>query len=154
MLPDMWRNFCQKFTVHLDIFWNNLAENKSFVVKLSGNCCFSRKFFKSLLILHTKTPHTFKQRVSKMEATMDVKTRGQKKMIGQPLLDDPKAILNNIGENQAEAQELVEDRIFHDFVEVTFQIFTIFNLKSILGILEVIYLQNLPISTHCCTYWV
>ena len=89
-----------------------------------------------------------------MEATMDVKTRSQKKMIGQPLLDDPKAILNNIGENQAEAQELVEDRIFHDFVEVTFQIFTIFNLKSILGILEVIYLQNLPISTHCCTYWV
>ena len=58
-----------------------------------------------------------------MEATMDVKTRGQKKMIGQPLLDDPKAILNNIGENQAEAQGLVEDRIFHDFVEVTFQSF-------------------------------
>ena len=52
---------------------------------------------------------------------MDIKTRGQKKMIGQPLLDDPKVILNNIGENQAEAQELVEDRIFHDFVEVTFK---------------------------------
>ena len=63
---------------------------------------------------------------------MDVKTRGQKKMIGQPLLDDPKAILNNIGENQAEAQELVEDRIFHDFVEVTFQIYTFYCLHSLL----------------------
>ena len=66
-----------------------------------------------------------------MEATMDVKTRSQKKMIGQPLLDDPKAILNNIGENQAEAQELVEDRIFHGFVEATFQSFYSFDfLKS------------------------
>ena len=63
---------------------------------------------------------------------MDVKTRGQKKMIGQPLLDDPKAILNNIGENQAEAQELVEDRIFHDFVEVTFQLFYTFDCLELL----------------------
>ena len=31
---------------------------------------------------------------------------------------DPKLILNNITEDQDEVQDLVRDRIFHDFVEV------------------------------------
>ena len=41
-------------------------------------------------------------------------TRNQKKNGFQ----DPKLILNNITEDQDEAQDLVRDRIFHDFVEV------------------------------------
>ena len=54
-----------------------------------------------------------------METTLDIKTRGQKKLVGQSILDDPKVILNKVSGNQVEAQKLIEDQIFHDFVEVT-----------------------------------
>lgn len=47
----------------------------------------------------------------------DIKTRSQVKQIGKPLLEDPKAILNNVAAEQVEARELIQDRIFHDFVE-------------------------------------
>ena len=53
-----------------------------------------------------------------METTLNIKTRGQKKLVGQSILDDPKAILNKVSANQVEAQKLIEDQIFHDFVEV------------------------------------
>ena len=52
------------------------------------------------------------------EHHVDIKTRGQKKVVGQSILDDPKAFLNNASGNQVEAQKLIEDQIFHDFVEV------------------------------------
>ena len=54
-----------------------------------------------------------------METTLGIKTRGQKKLVGQSILDDPKVILNKVSGNQVEAQKLIEDQIFHDFVEVT-----------------------------------
>ena len=43
-------------------------------------------------------------------------TRNQKKNGFQ----DPKLILNNITEDQDEAQDLVRDRIFHDFVDFVY----------------------------------
>ena len=48
------------------------------------------------------------------DALVAMSTRNQKKNGYQ----DPKLILNNMTEDQDEAQGLVRDRIFHDFVEV------------------------------------